>query len=204
MKLRLIPKEERFFDLFVEDAANVLGAARLLDAMVRSYDEIERRAAEIREAEERGDGIGREIRERIDATFVPPFDRTDVLSLVRSLGDILDGIEEAADTFVLYRIETPTAAAVDLVAILVRQCEQVHEAMTWLPTFGGLAPYHLEIRRLEAEGDRIARAAVAALFDGGDAIEVIKWRKVYSVLETAIDRCEDVADLIERIALRNA
>src|SRR6185312_4281557 len=104
MRLRLIPREERFFDMFAEDAANVLGAARLFEAMLRAYDAPEQRAREIRDAEHRGDEIGR----RLESTFVTPFDREDIHALISALDDVLDYIEEAADTFILYRIEAPT------------------------------------------------------------------------------------------------
>jgi len=133
MKLTLIPREERFFDLFVEAAANVLGAARLLDAMLRSYDDVERRIAEIAEAERRGNEIEREVRDRVDATFVPPFDRSDVRALMRAIDAVLDSIEETADTFLRYDIASPTAAAVEGAAIIVRQCEGLHAALGRLP-----------------------------------------------------------------------
>ena len=204
MKLRLIPKEDRFFDLFVEDAATALGAARLLETMLRSYDELERRSAEIRAAEDRGGAIGREILGRLEGSFVQPFARGDVHALVRGLDAILDAMEEAAETFVLYRIEAPTAAAVDLAAIVVRGTEQLHGAMTQLASFSGFAGPLVELERLDDAADRISRTAVAALFEGGDPIHVIKWRKVYGLLDDAIDRCGDVADILERIALRNA
>ena len=204
MKLRLIPKEDRFFDLFVEDAATVHGAARLLEAMLRSYDELERRSAEIRDAEARGGAIGSEILGRLKGSFVQPFARADVHALVRGLDAIVGAIEEAADLFVLYRIEAPTAAAVDLAAIVVRGTEQLHEAMTQLATFSGLSDPLVELHRLDDAADDISRNAVASLFEGGDPIHVIKWRKIYGLLDDAIDRCGDVADLLERIALRNA
>src|SRR5438093_748631 len=113
VRLRLIPREERFFDLFVQDAANVLGAARLLEAMLRSYDQLPRRAGEIRDAEHRGDEISHDIGHRLEATFVTPFDREEIHSLISGLDDVLDLIEETADTFVLYRIDAPTAAAIE-------------------------------------------------------------------------------------------
>jgi uncharacterized protein len=204
MKLRLIPKEDRFFDLFVEDAATALGAARLLDTMLRSYDELERRAAEIRGAEVRGDALGREILDRLEGSFVQPFGRADVHALVRGLDGVVDAIEEVADTFVIYRIEAPTAAAVDLAALLVRGCETIHSAMNELESFSGLAAWRVEIDRLDDAADAITRTAIAALFDGDDPIHIIKWRKVYGLLGAAMDRCADVADILERIALRNA
>jgi len=201
----LIPREERFFDLFVEDAANVLGGARLLEAMLRTYDDIERRAKEVRDAEHRGDEISHDIGHRLEATFVTPFDREDIHGLISALDDVLDGIEETADTFVLYRIAAPTAVAVDLSAIIVRQCEQLHEALSHLRSFRDLENYWIEVHRLENEGDQIGRAAIAGLFDSNtDAIEIIKWRKIYNLLEDTIDRCEDVANIIERIVVKHA
>ena len=204
MRLRLIPREERFFDLYVEDAANVLGAARLLKAMLRSWDEVERRAGEIRDAEHRGDEISHVIGHKLEATFVTPFERDDMHALISALDDVLDGIEETADTFILYKVDVPTAASVELATLIVRQCEQVHEALGHLRGFQGLDKYRIEIHRLENEGDRIGRQAIADLFEAGDPIHIIKWRKVYNVLEETIDLGEDVADILERITLKNS
>ena len=155
MRLRLIPREERFFDLFVEDAANVLGAARLLEAFLRTYDVIERRAGEIRDAEHRGDEISHDIGHRLENTFVTPFDREEIHGLISALDDVLDYIEEVADTFVLYRIDAPTPVAVEQASIVVRQCEQLHEALSHLRGFKNLDKYWIEVHRLENEGDRI-------------------------------------------------
>ncbi|HEX5012918.1 MAG TPA: DUF47 family protein [Candidatus Limnocylindrales bacterium] len=205
MRLRLIPREERFFDLFVEDAANVLGAARQLEAMLRTYDEPEARAAEIRETEHRGDEISHDIGHRLESTFVTPFDREDIYALISGLDDVLDFIEETADTFVLYKIAAPTATAVEQASIIVKQVEQVHEALTHLKGFKGLDTYWIEVHRLENEGDRIVRAAIAGLFnDRQDPLEVVKWKDVYGLLEETIDKAEDVANIIERITIKHA
>jgi predicted phosphate transport protein (TIGR00153 family) len=205
LRLRLIPREERFFDLFVEDAANVLAGARQLEAMLRTYDEPEARAAEIRATEHRGDEITHDIGHRLEATFVTPIDREDIYALISGLDDVLDFIEETADTFVLYRIEAPTATAVEQASIIVKQVELIHEALEHLKGFNGLDTYWIEVHRLENEGDRIARAAIAGLFDNGrDAVEVIKWKDVYGLLEATIDNVEDVANIIERITIKHA
>lgn len=205
MRLRLIPREERFYDLFVEDAANVLGAARLLEAMLRTYDTVERRAGEIRDAEHVGDEISHDIGHRLEATFVTPFDREDIHGLISALDDVLDDIEETADTFVLYGIEAPTATAVEQAAIIVRQCELLHEALLHLRGYRGLDKYWIEVHRLENEGDRLVRLAIAGLFESEtDPIAIIKWRKIYNLLESTIDRCEDVANIIERITIKHA
>jgi predicted phosphate transport protein (TIGR00153 family) len=205
VRLRLIPREERFFDLFVEDAANVLGAARLLEAMLRSYDRVESRAGEVRDAEHRGDEISHDIGRRLESTFVTPFDREEIHALISALDDVLDHIEEVADTFVLYRIDAPSAVAVQQAAIVVRQCELIHEALGHLRGFKNLERYWIEIHRLENEGDKLARTAIAELFKNGtDPIEVIKWKDVYGGLEQTVDRCEDVANIIERIVVKHA
>ena len=205
MRLRLIPREERFFDLFVEDAANVLGAARLLEAMLRSYDQLERRSGEIRDAEHRGDEMSHDIGRRLESTFVTPFDREEIHGLITGLDDVLDFIEEVADTFVLYRIAAPTKTAIQQAAIVVKQCEQLHEALGHLRGFRGLEPYWIEVHRLENEGDRLARKAIAGLFaNETNPIELVKWKDIYALLETTIDKCEDVANLIERIVVKNA
>ena len=161
MKLRLIPREERFFDLFVEDAANVLGAARLFEAMLRTYDAPELRAQEIREAEHRGDELSHEIGRRLESTFVTPFDREDIHALISGLDDVIDFIEEAADTFILYRIEAPTAVAVEQASIIVKQCEQLLEALSNLRGFKHLEQYWIEVHRLDGEDGDIRRPAGA-------------------------------------------
>lgn len=205
MRLRLIPREERFYDMFMEDAANVLGAARLFEAMLRSYDAPEERAKEIREAEHRGDEISHDIGRKLESTFVTPFDREDIHALISALDDVIDFIEEAADTFILYRIEAPTAVAVEQASIIVKQCELLLEALTNLRGFKGLERYWIEVHRLENEGDQLARKAIADLFSGGGhPIEVIKWKDIYAHLEAAIDKCEDVANIIERITIKHA
>ena len=191
--------------MFVDDAANVLGAARLLEAMLRTYDAPEQRAAEIRNAEHRGDEISHDIGHRLEKTFVTPFDREDIHGLISALDDVLDYIEEAADTFVLYRVDAPTAVAVQQAAIIVKQCEQLQEALANLRGFKGLEKYWIEVHRLENEGDQLSRKAIADLFSaGGDPLEVIKWKEIYNLLETTIDKCEDVANIIERVVIKHA
>lgn len=205
MRLRLIPRDERFFELFVEDAANMLGGARLLEAMLRSYDVLERRAGEIRDAEHHGDELSHQIGHRLEATFVTPFDREEIHALISGLDDVLDFIEEVADTFVLYRIEAPTPVAIQQASIIVQQCEQLYEALTHLRGFKGLEKYWIEVHRLENEGDQLARKAIADLFSGGgDVLEVVKWKDIYALLEATIDKCEDVANIIERITIKHA
>ena len=205
MRLPFIPREEKFFDMFVEDAQNVLAAARVLDEFFRSYDQRERLASQLTDLEKRGDQLSHDIGHKLEDTFVTPFDREDIHGLITRLDDILDFIEEVADTFILYRIEEPTPVVQEQAAIVVQQCEELVKALEKLKGFKNVAPHWIEVHRLENEGDRIGRKAVADLFtDNVDPIQLIKWKDVYALLEAAIDACEDAANVIERIVSKHA
>jgi predicted phosphate transport protein (TIGR00153 family) len=202
---RLIPREERFFDLFVEDAANVLDGARQLETMLRTYENPDKAAKKIRETEHKGDEISHDIGRRLEQSFVTPFDREEIHSLISGLDDILDLIEEVADTFVLYNISSPTKTSIKQAALIVQSCETLHQALSNLRGFKGMERFIVEIHRLENDGDRLARSAIAGLFDdGAKAMEVLKWKDIYGLLEATIDKCEDVAQLIERIVVMHA
>jgi hypothetical protein len=201
---RLIPREERFFDLFVEEAANVLDGARQLETMLRTYDNADKSAKRIRETESKGDEISRNIGRRLESSFVTPFDREEIHALISGLDDILDGIEQVADTFVLYNISAPTKISIKQASLVVQCCEILHQALTNMRGFKGLEEYINEVYRLETEGDRLARNAIAGLFnDSTKTIEVLKWKDIYALLEETIDKCEDVAQLIERIVVKH-
>lgn len=205
MRLPLIPRENKFYDMFVQDAANMVAAARVLEQMMTHYDERERLASQLRDLEHAGDLLSHDIGRTLETTFVTPFDREDIHALINRLDDVVDLIEEVADTFILYAVEAPTPVAVEQTEIIVRQCEQIQEALANLRTFRGLERYWIEIHRLENEGDRIVRRSIAELFkNGGDAVELVKWKDVYSLLEETVDACEDVANVIERIVVKHA
>jgi uncharacterized protein len=205
MRLPLIPREEKFFDMFVEDARNVLAAARLLEEFFRNYGDRERIASQLRDAEHTGDQLSHDIGHKLEHTFVTPFDREDIHALISRLDDILDLIEEVADTCILYGIDQPTEPAMQQSEIIVRQCEQIERALGKLRGFKGLEDYWIEVHRLENEGDRIARKAMAELFTNGiQPLDVIKWKDIYALAEEAIDACEDAANVIERIVVKHA
>lgn len=202
---RLIPREERFFDLFVEEAANVLDGARQLETMLRTYDNPDKSAKKIRETESKGDEISRGIGRRLEASFVTPFDREEIHALISGLDDILDLIQQAADTFVLYNISSPTKTSVKQASLIVQCCETLNLALGNLRGFKDLDQYLHEVYKLETDGDKIARQAIAGLFDDNTkTIDVLKWKDIYSLLEETIDRCEDVAQIIERIVVKHA
>src|ERR671924_2250613 len=165
MRLPFIPREEKFFEMFVDDAANVRAAARLLEEFFRSYDQRERLASQLLDAERRGDVISHDIGHRLERTFVTPFDREDIHQLISRLDDILDFIDEVADTCLLFKIEEPTSAAQEQASIIVKQCEEIVRALEKLRGFRNIAPHWIEIHRLENEGDRVTRQAMADLFN---------------------------------------
>ena len=174
MRLPFIPREEKFFELLVEDAQNVLAGARLLDEFFRSYDQRERLASQLRDLERKGDGIAHDIGERLEKTFVTPFDREDIHQLISRLDDVLDFIEEVADTCILYQIEAPSPTTLAQAEIVVKQTEQIVRALEKLKGFKGVGAHWVEIHRLENEGDRVVRHAIAELFTNGtDPVHIV-------------------------------
>jgi predicted phosphate transport protein (TIGR00153 family) len=200
MSFRLLPKDVRFFDLFLADGENLKAAADRLAEMLESYDRLDERVADIQALEKRGDEIDREISQRLEDAFVTPFDREDIHELTVRLDDVVDGIQATAETFVIYGVERPTDEARALARILADQATQLVEALTRLDGLKGLDPFLVAVHDLEHEADALSRAAVARLFqDGSDPLEVIKWRDIYRELENAIDAAEDAAEAIERM-----
>ena len=201
----LIPREERFYDLFADEAVNVVEAARTLHELMTDYHDVVGRGLRIRTLEHRGDELSHDIANRLATTFVTPFDRDDIHGLNNGLDDVVDTIEKTVDTFVLYRIDRPTAEATQLASIVLQQTEVILVAVRKLRAFKDLKDHWVEVRRLEGEADRVSREAIAGLFAGGmEAMDVIKWKDVYELFEECCDRCEDVADIIEQIVSKHA
>ena len=203
--VRLMPKDEKFQELFVDYAQTTLDAARRLEDMIAIYDRLDERVAEIRALEHHGDEIDTEVEIRLDRSFITPFDRADIHELVSSMDDVLDRIQEVAETFVIYDVKEPTDDARRMAGILSAQAGQLNEAIGKLEGLKGLEPNLKAIHDLENEADGLSRAAVARLFrEGHDAIEVIKWRDIYTAMENMIDAAEDAGEVLERIVAKNA
>jgi predicted phosphate transport protein (TIGR00153 family) len=201
----LVPRDKTFFDLFSQSGQNALRAARLLQEMLGKWPDDGGLAREILLAEQDGDRITHEIVQRLNATFVTPLDREDIYALATQLDDIVDYIEEAADFMGLYKIEAPMEQAQGLAEVLVKSCEQLSELLAHLRGFKDLERYWIEIHRLENDGDRISRDAVASLFAGGtDPMVVIRWKDIFAVLERAIDSTETAAHILEGIVIKNS
>jgi predicted phosphate transport protein (TIGR00153 family) len=194
-----------FFDLFEEAAANVVRAADLLDQMIARWPDRSELTRDIVICEQEGDRITHDIHRRLNHTFVTPIDREDILELTSALDDVVDLIDEVADYLVLYKIEAPMEQASRLAHIILQAARQIAEAMPRIRDFRDLSHYTVEINRLENDGDRISRDAVAALFDNGiDPMVVIRWKDIFERLEEAIDACEHVANALQGIVLKNA
>jgi predicted phosphate transport protein (TIGR00153 family) len=206
MALRsLTGKDTAFFELLAEQGSNILRAATLLEQMLADWPEREDLAREILKAEQEGDRITQEIVRRLNAESLRAMEPSDVYALATQLDDIIDDIEEAADFMGLYKIEAPMDQGQALAGILARSCEQVNEALAHLRGLQGLDRYWIEIHRLENEGDRVWREALASLFsDGIDPMVVIRWKDIFGLLERAIDSTETAAHTIESIAVKQS
>ncbi|WP_205697812.1 DUF47 domain-containing protein [Conexibacter sp. SYSU D00693] len=198
------PRDREFFDLFEEQAGNIARAADLLDQMLATWPERSELARDILVCEQEGDRITHDVIHRLNQTFVTPIDREDILELASALDDVVDYTEEVADYLGLYRIEAPMEQAVRQAHLLVQATRQIREAMPRLRGFQGLSHYIVEIHRIENDGDRVTREAMASLFEGGiDPMVVIRWKDVFERLESAIDACEKVANVLEGIVIKN-
>jgi uncharacterized protein Yka (UPF0111/DUF47 family) len=199
------PRDKIYFELFEEAGRNIMRAADLLDQLLNGYPDSKALALEITDCEQEGDRITHDIYDRLNHTFVTPVDREDILALASALDDIVDYTEEVADYLGLYKIEAPMDQAIKLAGVLKQAARQINEAMPRLRGFRDISPYTVEVNRLENEGDRITREAVASLFDGGiDPMVVIRWKDLFERLEQAIDATEHVANILEGIVIKNS
>ena len=202
--VRLIPRDEKFFDLFTKTGEIILDASRRLEAMLSTYDRLQERISEIQALEKQGDGVDREVAARLERSFVTPFDREDIHELSTHLDDVLDGIQATAETFLIYKIQRPTDEAKELAGILAAQAVQLLEALTKLERGKDITPHLETVHDLEHKADTLSRSAIGRLFEAGsDPLEVIKLRDIYSSLEETIDAAEDAAEVIERILAKS-
>ena len=200
MSFRLLPRDPKFFELFIADGDNLEAAARALNEMVEHYDRLDERIAGIQALEKIGDEIDREVTRKLEDAFVTPFDREDIHELVSRLDDVVDGVQAIAETFVIYGVTAPTPEARRLAAILNAQGVELAQALRKLDGLKDLERHFEAVHELENEADGLSRAAVAKLFrDDLPPIEVIKWRDLYNYLEEAIDAAEDAAEAMERM-----
>ncbi|MET0513827.1 MAG: DUF47 family protein [Nitrospiraceae bacterium] len=201
----LIPRDEAFFDMFKNAAHNMIEGSRLLKEMMEDFRDPLEQAKRIKDVEHIGDGITHDIARKLNQTFITPIDREDIHDLASALDDILDNVEDIADRFVLYRVTAPTDVAVKLSDILYQSAVEVGATVALLgKPHPDVNECSVRVNSLENEADRISRDAISLLFEREtDPMSVIKWKEIYENFEAGTDRCEDVANILERIALKH-
>jgi len=207
--MSLFPKDTNFYDLFERSAGKVREGADLLAELVKDFTNVPLKAKRIKDVEHEADLITHETIEKLNKTFVTPLDREDIHGLISSLDNILDHVEAAADKFSLYRIPEVQPDAALLADVLVHSVKEVQTTIGKLRNLKDadiILKHCIEINRLENEGDFVSRSAIAKLFENhaNDPLNVIKWKEVYESIENAIDSCEDVANVIEGVTLKNS
>jgi predicted phosphate transport protein (TIGR00153 family) len=202
---RLIPREARFFDDFVAMAEQIRLGAAMLEEMLAPEKPIWDKADQIKEVEHKCDFLTHEIIQRLHRTFVTPLDREDIHELARSLDDVMDAIDDSAAVVRLYSIERVRPDARELARIIKASTDEMVKALKALERKQGVAEPAVEINRLENEADRVHQAAVRRLFEEErDPITIMKWKEILDFLEVSTDRCEDVANAVEGIVVKNA
>jgi predicted phosphate transport protein (TIGR00153 family) len=205
MPITLLRRERRFYELFDEQASTVLAASIALRV---AFDDIEGMAAhqvKIKDLEHAGDDLTHEIVRLLNRTFITPFEREDIYALSSGLDDVLDYVDEIAETIILYGITQISPAAKSMASLIVEAVTQLQAAVAKLESKSGISEHGIEVHRIENVGDTESRHAIGELFSGGhDAISIIKLKDFYTLLEDSLDRCEDVANVIEGIIIKNA
>ena len=207
-KFPFMPREEKFFEFFESSAQNAVKAAHKLNLLVDTWENAEEKVNEITDLEHNGDTITHQIFAQLHRTFVTPFDREDIALLSHTLDDVTDFIHAAADAMFVYKVGQPPRRARELADIIVQSTTEVEKAIHQLRYHKELK--HIlgrcvEINRLENVADAVFRSAMGELFeDTKDITHIIKWREIYEYMESATDRCEDVANVLEGVALKHA
>ena len=209
VKFSFIPRDLEFYDMFEQETANLVTAAEKLVDFFENYENVEEKAKELKALEHRGDIITHEIIARVHRSFVTPIDREDITLLAHSLDDVMDFIEAAGRTAWLYHIGVPTERSRELAQIVLKMAHKLNEVVPRLrrrDQFTWILKQCVDINTLENDADEVQHAALAELFDvcSSDTCGVIKWREIYGHLESATDRGEDVANVLEGIVLKHA
>ena len=205
--MKLLPRKTTFFDLFDQHAANLVEICEALRDMLQHFDRLEERKAHVKALEHRGDEITHELARQMNATFVTPLDKEDIAQLYSGLDDVVDYVDAAADRFLLYKISSVTPEARELTDLMVETGRVLQGGVNCIRSTRKGDQIMIacrEIHRLENESDTIYRRALGTLFNepGIDPIEVIKWKEIYERLEMAVDKMEDVSNVLESIQLK--
>jgi len=202
---RFMPREEGFYDLFAHQADNVVVGAKALQQMLSHYTGVPEQVQSVKAIEHEGDELTHAIFTKLNQTFITPFDREDIHELCSQIDDVIDLIDAAASRFVLYRVNAIREGTLDLVKVLVAAVSEVSAAVHSLNSPEKALKHCIEVNRYENESDRICRTLIAQLFDEEtNPVQIIKWKEIFEVIETAVDKCEDVANVIEGVILKSA
>jgi hypothetical protein len=204
---KFMPREDSFFDLLERSACNVQKGAEALSDLLTRYHDVELKVKAIKDIEHEGDKLTHELFDRLNKTFITPFDREDIHAIGSRLDDVLDFINTSANRMMLYKIAEPTDDAKELGECLVLAtealCEAVHKLRD-MKDVEGMRKLCVVIHTHENTGDRLSHRALARLFETMQAVDIIKWKDIFNDLEAATDRCEDVANVLESVVIKNA
>ncbi|MGB7728160.1 MAG: DUF47 domain-containing protein [Candidatus Acidiferrum sp.] len=202
---RFMPHDGDFFVLFQKQAENVVVGAHAFVQMLEHYTGVPEQVQRIKAIEHNGDEITHQIFRKLNQTFITPFDREDIHQLCSTMDDVIDLIDAAASRFVLYRVTEVRHGTLELSRVLAAAAVELKEAIHAMETPDKALHRVIEINRLENESDRICRTLIAQLFEEEkNPVEIIKWKEIFEVIETAVDKCEDVSNVIESVILKNA
>ena len=193
-----------FFELLEQAADNVVTAAELLDQLLLHFPDGGATVAKINECEHRGDAIAHDLIQRLNREFATPIEHADLLALISALDDIVDLVDEVAAFLNLYGVEAPMVQAQALAHVLLDAARELCRAVHKVPRFENISEHVVEVHRLENEGDRLVRGAIASLFEEGiDPMVVIRWKDIFERLEDAIDSTERAAYVLESVVIKN-
>jgi uncharacterized protein len=204
VRLALTPRTTAFYDLFARAGQNVLEVAQLAERRFAQIPDSEVRQREIKQREHEGDRITREIIELLNTQYVTPFDREDIYALAGAIDDVVDHIDEASELLGVYKVPTPSAKAVRQCELLVAGAELLARALGELKALRTASQHAVEVKQIEDEGDVVLREAIGELFEQDDVKTIIKWKDIHDALEEAIDACEEAANVIGNVVLKNA
>lgn len=204
----LTPKEDKFYDYFIDTAKIAYKASNMLVEFIKDLDNSEENLKKLKEIEHEGDKKQHQILQELNKTFITPFDREDIYVIAKDMDDVIDFIESSGSRFVMLNVNSCTEEAEMLSRMIVKCCEELitlMEELKHMKTSKELPKKIIEINRIEEEGDRVSRKAIMDLFrSNAEPIEIIKWREIYQYLEDTLDACEDLANVIEGVVMKNA
>ena len=205
MPLRFVPQERAFFELFRQDIAACKEGVTQFAAMLRDYRDVKRRAELIHQIEHRGDKVTSDIFDLINRTFVTPLEREDLIALGSIVDTVLDRVDEAATLLVLYNVDQPSVYLLESSTLLCSAVDALVAGIGQLESLKNIRPHVEEVHRLEHEADDLYYNALAELFHPGtyEPLDVIKWKSLYDLMESAFDKCEDVANVLENVVIKN-